>query len=61
MSVVGGAGEGGVCQWWEGGGVECVRLVITYRCVFYIQGKYMDIEFDFKGDPVGGIISKCKL
>ena len=21
----------------------------------------MDIEFDFKGDPVGGVISTCKL
>ena len=21
----------------------------------------MDIEFDFKGDPVGGIVSKCKF
>ena len=21
----------------------------------------MDIEFDFKGDPVGGVITKCKL
>lgn len=20
----------------------------------------MDIEFDFKGDPVGGVITKCK-
>ena len=21
----------------------------------------MDIEFDFKGDPVGGVITKCKM
>ena len=21
----------------------------------------MDIEFDFKGDPLGGVISNCKL
>lgn len=21
----------------------------------------MDIEFDFKGDPLGGVITKCKL
>ena len=21
----------------------------------------MDIEFDFKGDPVGGVITKCKF
>ena len=26
-----------------------------------LQGKYMDIEFDFKGDPLGGVISNCKL
>ena len=26
-----------------------------------LQGKYMDIEFDYKGDPVGGIISNCEL
>lgn len=24
------------------------------------QGKYMDIEFDFKGDPVGGVITNCE-
>ena len=21
----------------------------------------MDIEFDFKGDPIGGVITNCKL
>ena len=24
------------------------------------QGKYMDIEFDYKGDPIGGVITNCK-
>lgn len=28
-------------------------------CLF-VQGKYMDIEFDFKGDPVGGVITNCE-
>lgn len=27
---------------------------------FLLQGKYMDIEFDFKGDPIGGVITNCK-
>lgn len=25
------------------------------------QGKYLEISFDFKGDPVGGLISNCEL
>lgn len=24
------------------------------------QGKYMDVEFDFKGEPLGGVISNCE-
>ena len=28
--------------------------------VIVLQGKYMDIEFDFKGDPVGGAITNCE-
>lgn len=24
-----------------------------------MQGKYMDIEFDFKGSPLGGVITNC--
>lgn len=31
-----------------------------YACAFHQQGKYMDIEFDFKGDPIGGVITNCK-
>ena len=29
--------------------------------VFVAQGKYMDIEFDYKGDPIGGVITNCKF
>lgn len=24
-----------------------------------LKGKYMDIEFDFKGSPLGGVITNC--
>lgn len=33
-----------------------VRLLL-----FVFQGKYMDLEFDFKGDPIGGVISNCEF
>ena len=29
-------------------------------CLSLFQGKYMDIEFDYKGDPIGGVITNCK-
>ena len=28
--------------------------------LLFLKGKYMDLEFDFKGDPIGGVISNCK-
>lgn len=24
-----------------------------------LKGKYMDVEFDFKGSPLGGVITNC--
>ena len=27
----------------------------------HLQGKYMDMEFDFKGDPIGGVITNCEF
>ena len=43
---------------------ERVRLNILIEYIFntlYIfQGKYMEVSFDFKGDPTGGFISNCK-
>ena len=29
-------------------------------CNVFFQGKYMEVSFDFKGDPTGGFISNCK-
>ena len=37
-----------------------VPLSIYCVSVLSLQGKYMDIEFDYQGNPVGGIITNCK-
>lgn len=42
-------------------GLNCVVEQIGLNCAVFNQGKYMDIEFDFKGDPVGGVITNCKF
>ena len=34
--------------------------LITNETILF-QGKYMDIELDHKGDPIGGVITTCKL
>lgn len=26
----------------------------------FMQGKFLDIEFDYKGDPIGGHLMHCK-
>lgn len=31
-----------------------------YSLMLNFQGKFLDIEFDFKGDPIGGHITHCK-
>ena len=32
----------------------------NHQILFNFQGKYMEVSFDFKGDPIGGLISNCK-
>ena len=35
-------------------------LSCLFAYSYLFQGKYMDLEFDYKGDPIGGVISNCK-
>lgn len=35
------------------------RLFINLT-IFLLQGRFFDIEFDFKGDPLSGHITYCK-
>lgn len=32
----------------------------VFYLISFVQGKYMEIEFDFNGCPVGGSITNCK-
>lgn len=41
--------------------LEAVFVQLGVCVLVFVQGKYMDIEFDYKGDPVGGVITNCEL
>ena len=38
--------------------VCCFMLIFVVLCMFS-KGKYMEILFDVKGDPVGGNVTNC--
>lgn len=38
----------------------CYFHLFNNYLIFFFQGKFLDIEFDFKGDPVGGHLTYCK-
>ena len=39
---------------------SCLSSFLCVSLPLSMQGKYMDLEFDFRGDPQGGVITDCE-